>query len=79
MKSIIVISDTHGNRGAVESLYSKFAECDMIIHLGDTSSDGARISSDFPGKVKLLNGKCYIPMLGDDDLQLEVECVKIFA
>ena len=79
MKSIIVISDTHGNRGAVESLYSKFAECDMIIHLGDTSSDGARISSAFPGKVKLLNGNCDIPRLGEDELQLEVEGVKIFA
>lgn len=79
MKSIIVISDTHGNRAAVEKLYPLFAECDMIIHLGDTSSDGAKIRADFPGKTYLVNGNCDIPRLGEDEITLEVEGVKIFA
>lgn len=79
MKSLIVLSDTHGNRAEVEKLYPLFAECDMIVHLGDTSSDGARIRSAFPGKTYLLNGNCDIPRLGDDELTLDVEGVKIYA
>lgn len=79
MKSIIVLSDTHGNRSDVEKLYSVFAESDFIIHLGDTSSDGMRIKSAFPEKTYLLNGNCDIPRLGEDELTLEIEGVKIFA
>lgn len=79
MKSIIVLSDTHGNRAEIEKLYPLFSECDYIIHLGDTSSDGARIRSSFPGKVYLVNGNCDIPRLGEDELELEIEGVKIFA
>lgn len=79
MKSIIVISDTHGNRAEVEKLYPVFAESDYIIHLGDTSSDGARVRSAFPGKTYLVNGNCDIPRLGLDELELEIEGVKIFA
>ncbi len=79
MKSIIVISDTHGNRADIEKLYPVFSESDLIIHLGDTSSDGARIRSAFPGKVILLNGNCDIPRLGEDEILLTEEGVKIFA
>lgn len=79
MKSIIVLSDTHGNRAETEKLYPVFGECDYIIHLGDTSSDGARIRSAFPDKTYLLNGNCDIPRLGTDELELEIEGVKIFA
>ena len=31
MKSIIVLSDTHGNRAEIEKLYPLFSECDYII------------------------------------------------
>ena len=79
MKSIIVLSDTHGNRADVEKLYARFAECDLIIHLGDTSADGARILRDFPGKVMLINGNCDVPRLGENEALTECEGVKIFA
>lgn len=79
MKSIIVLSDTHGNRAEVEKLYPVFAESDYIIHLGDTSSDGMRIKSAFPQKTYVLNGNCDFPRLGDDELTLDVEGVRIFA
>ena len=79
MKSIIVLSDTHGNRGDIRKLYPLFTECDCIIHLGDTSSDGSMIRSDFAGKTYLLNGNCDVPRLGEDTLTLEIEGVKIFA
>ncbi len=79
MKKIIVLSDTHGNRAAVEKLYPLFSECDLIFHLGDTSSDGMRIKNAFPEKTRLLNGNCDFTRLGEDELLTDAEGVKIFA
>lgn len=80
MKSIIVLSDTHGNRAGIEALYPVMRESDAIIHLGDTSADGMKIKNALPDKqVYLLNGNCDVPRLGLDRLELEIEGVKIFA
>lgn len=79
MKKITVVSDTHGNVAAMQKLFPIFAESDMIIHLGDTSSDGQIIRREFPDKTYLLNGNCDLSKLGDDELILQVEDVKIFA
>lgn len=79
MKSVIVLSDTHGNIPAIEKLYPLFAECDYIIHLGDTSSDGQKIKSSFPEKTYLINGNCDLFKAGEDELVLDIEGVKIFA
>lgn len=40
MKTLTVLSDTHGNRSLFEKLDVIFSESDFIVHLGDTSSDG---------------------------------------
>lgn len=79
MKKITVVSDTHGNVSAMQKLFPIFTESDMIIHLGDTSSDGQIIRREFPDKTYLLNGNCDLSKLGEDELVLEVEKVKIFA
>ena len=79
MTKITVVSDTHGNAAAIYKLFPVFAESDMIIHLGDTSSDGQLILREFPAKTYLLNGNCDLSRLGDDELVLPVEGVKIFA
>ncbi|MGN1372805.1 MAG: YfcE family phosphodiesterase [Candidatus Coproplasma sp.] len=79
MKSVIVVSDSHGNRTAIEKLYPLFYECDYIIHLGDTSSDGQLIKKAYGHKVYLLNGNCDFVKLGQDELVLEIEGVKILA
>lgn len=79
MKKITVISDTHGNAAAIRKLFPVFAESDMIIHLGDTSSDGEIIRREFPNKTYLLNGNCDLTKLGGDELLFKVEGVKIFA
>ena len=46
MKTVAVLSDTHGNRKAIDRLSQILSECDYIIHLGDTSEDGAYIRSN---------------------------------
>ncbi|MGN1104623.1 MAG: YfcE family phosphodiesterase [Candidatus Coproplasma sp.] len=79
MKKIVVISDTHGNRSATDKLYPLFNECDFVIHLGDTSSDGQLIRKAFGNKVYLLNGNCDFVKLGQYEIVLDVEGVKIFA
>lgn len=79
MKTVIVLSDSHGNREAIEKLFPVFAECDYIIHLGDTSADGQFIRGRFGQKTYLLNGNCDFTHLGQDELQLEIEGVKILA
>lgn len=79
MKTIVVISDTHGNRAAIEKLLPIMAESDYIIHLGDTSGDGNMLRKTFGSKAYLLNGNCDPFKLGEDELELTVERVKIFA
>lgn len=79
MKTIVVISDTHGNMSRLTQLRRIFEECDFIIHLGDTSGDGARIRSEFGDKTILINGNCDFSKTGDDERVLEIENVKIFA
>ena len=79
MKTITVLSDTHGNIAAIEKLFPVLEESDYVIHLGDTSSDGQKIRSRLPQKTYLLNGNCDMFGLGEDELILQIEDVKIFA
>lgn len=79
MTTIVVISDTHGNRRGMELLFPVMEESDMIIHLGDTSQDGSSIRAKFPDKTYLLNGNCDLMKIGENELTLEVEGVKILA
>lgn len=79
MKKIVIISDTHGNRKAWEGLNGIFAESDYIVHLGDTSDDGAKIRSVYPDKTYLVNGNCDYMKLGENELILQFEQVRIIA
>lgn len=79
MKKIIVISDTHGNRQAIDCFDGIFAESDLIIHLGDTSADGNYIRGKHPDKTEVLNGNCEIFSVGENEKILDIEGVKIFA
>lgn len=79
MTTVVVLSDSHGNRRDIESLFPVMEESDMIIHLGDTSQDGNFVRGKFPNKTYILNGNCDLMKLGENELVLEVEGVKIFA
>lgn len=79
MKKIVVLSDSHGNRRDIEALFPIMRESDFIIHLGDTSQDGNYIRAAFPDKTYLLNGNCDLMKLGENELTLQMEGVKIFA
>lgn len=79
MKTIVVVSDTHGFRRGLEELLPVFSENDMIIHLGDTSGDGSYLRGLLPDKTVVINGNCDLTSLGDDERVISVEGVKIFA
>lgn len=79
MKTAVIISDTHGNMRQITALYGIFRECDYIIHLGDTSGDGARIKKEFGDKTILVNGNCDPVKLGENEVILNIEGVKILA
>jgi putative phosphoesterase len=64
---------------AIDSLDQLFAENDYIIHLGDTSSDGGYIRGKYPEKTYVVNGNCDLDKLGEDEIVLEIEGVRIFA
>lgn len=79
MKTLAVLSDTHGNMPQITHISGVLQECDYIVHLGDTSGDGSRIRRDFGDKTVLINGNCDLTKLGDDEKVLEIENVRIFA
>lgn len=79
MKTIVVVSDSHGNRAALEKMFPLFEENDYIIHLGDTSGDGDFIRRKFPQKTYVLNGNCDAIRVGENEITLQIEDVKIFA
>ncbi len=79
MKTIVVLSDTHGNRRAIDGLNAIFGECDYIIHLGDTSSDGGYIRKQYPDKTYVVNGNCDPMKTGENEIVLKVEDAVIYA
>ena len=79
MTTIVVLSDSHGNRRDIEKLFPVMEESDIIIHLGDTSQDGSFIRSKFPQNTYILNGNCDLMKSGENEIVLEVEGVKILA
>ena len=78
MKKITVVSDSHGNRRDLDGLDGIFSESDIIIHLGDTSTDGSYVKAKFPQTV-FVNGNCDPAKLGENEKVLQVEGIKIFA
>lgn len=79
MKTVTVLSDTHGNRRALEKLDVILSESDYIIHLGDTSADGGYLRHMYGTKTFVVNGNCDNMKLGEDELVTDIEGVKIFA
>ncbi len=80
MKTVIVLSDTHGHRAAIEKLFPLFAENDCIIHLGDGNRDMAQVYTAFPDKTFVCRGNCdFSAPYARDEWEIQVEGVKIFA
>ena len=74
MKTVIAISDTHGNFSSLEKLLPKMQENDYVFHLGDHERDILSYSKELKNKIYSVKGNCDG---GGEDLTLEIEGLKI--
>ena len=78
MKTIFVVSDTHGNTAALRSVKEVMAESDVIVHLGDCARDIADVKAQYPAKVISVRGNCDGDTKGDAAM-FTAEGLKILA
>ncbi len=74
MKTIVVLSDTHGNLSSIEKISTIVHESDYVFHLGDCKSDILAFSREFGDKIHAVAGNCDG---GGADEIIEIEGVKI--
>ena len=58
--NILVMSDSHGNYGVVKDLLDTYkSQVQMVLHLGDNSSDLLRFMKDYPNlQMHAVDGNC---------------------
>ncbi len=78
MKTVLVISDTHGRKENLDALSRLMEESDYIVHLGDGRADMREIEEKYPEKTYVLKGNCDL-CGGLREAEIEIEGVKIFA
>ena len=78
MKTLLVISDTHGNRTGVEKLLPLFLENDYAVFLGDGFSDFKGIFNEMPNKSYFCRGNGDFFSALPEEGVLEVEGARIF-
>ena len=80
MKTIVVLSDTHGNKKVIEKLFPLLEENDYIVHLGDGNRDMSEVYRAFPDKTFVCQGNCdFSTPYSKDEWELQVEDVKILC
>ena len=78
MKTLVILSDSHGRGRAVEKLAPLFAENDYIIHLGDGASDMRTVFGQYPEKTFVMKGNCDLTY-GLEEQVIEVEKLSILC
>ena len=77
MKTMVILSDTHGHREGIRRLERLFAENDYVLHLGDDAADMREVSAQYPEKTFVCQGNCDLyPALSE--WELDVEGVRVF-
>ena len=80
LKRIIVISDTHRSIGNCLDILDNIINIDIVIHLGDHTSDAEEISSIFPDVQMIkIRGNNDFDFSTPTELTLNVDGVKIFC
>ena len=74
MKSIVIISDTHGNHDAIEKILPIMMESDYVFCLGDFERDILAYKKQLGDKIFSVAGNCDG---GGDDIVLEIDSHKI--
>lgn len=80
MKTIVVLSDTHGNKTDINKLADVMFENDYVFHLGDRFDDFVDYAYALKGKAFQVHGNCdWGTSPSDTEILTEIEGVKIFA
>lgn len=77
MKTILILSDTHGVKIKMSAAVRRFPDVDMILHLGDYSRDADYIRARTDKPVYSVRGNCDLSSTDDSEFLLSVEGVKI--
>ncbi len=78
MKTLLVVSDSHGNTRALETLRPLIAENDYFVYLGDGVTDIFPIRKDYGEKTYFCTGNCDCLPLYPTEGVIEVEKLRIF-
>lgn len=62
----LVLSDTHGNKSAIDAVLKDCSGMDYIFHLGDNISDARYIERKSCAKVICVKGNCDVGDHGDE-------------
>lgn len=58
MTKVIVLSDSHNNKLAIDKLMPRLMEADVVITLGDMLSDYQRLNEKLGDKLHAVKGNC---------------------
>lgn len=75
---IVVVSDTHRSINSFLNKIKTMPKPDLIIHLGDYTSDGERIEKDLGVNVVQVKGNCDVGFSYKEEELIEVQGKKIF-
>lgn len=78
MKTLLVVSDSHGNVKGIEKLRSLVAENNYFVHLGDGVGDIRTIRDEYPEKTYFCTGNCDFFSSYPTEGVLDVEKISIF-
>jgi putative phosphoesterase len=73
MKTLIIVSDTHGSIKGLDKIFPLIAENNYLIHLGDGCNDVRRARMEYPEKVYQCAGNCdfFCPLPTEEILEVE--------
>jgi putative phosphoesterase len=77
MKTALVMADTHGHRARMALALKRFADADMIFHLGDYSRDAELLRTMTQRPVYAVRGNCDISSAAEAELLLNFEGVRV--
>ena len=78
MKTVVVLSDTHGNANALAKISDVLDTADVIVHLGDGAGEVAHLLGEYGDKVISVTGNCDAFGV-QEEYTFEVENVRFFA
>ena len=78
MKTISVLSDTHGNISSIEKIFPILKESDYVVHLGDGALDMKYFERELKGKLIYVRGNCDFSSEEKYSV-LEIENLKILV